>query len=69
MSSDSEKYEDSVQIVTDLIDSDLINNAVTELQSGTTPAPDEITTRMNWTSACERLREFYATEVHSKVSP
>ncbi|KAL9127039.1 MAG: hypothetical protein Q9217_004003 [Psora testacea] len=67
MSSSSEIYEDSVQIVEGLINSDLIDNAVAELQSGATSAPDEITTRMNWTLACERLREFYATNVHPKV--
>jgi len=69
MSSSSEVYENSVQVVENLIDSDLIDNAVAELQSGTTSATDEITTRMNWTPACERLREFYATNVHPKVSP
>ena len=69
MSSSSEVYENSVQVVENLIDSDLIDNAVAELQSGATSATDEITTRMNWTPACEKLREFYATNVHPKVGP
>jgi len=68
MSSSSEVYENSVQVVENLIDSDLIDIAVAELQSGATSATGEITTRMDWTPACERLREFYATNVHPKVS-
>lgn len=69
MSLSSEVCENSVQVVENLIDTDLIDNAVAELQSGATSAADKITTRMDWTPACERLREFYATNVYPKVSP
>lgn len=48
MSSSSEIYENSVQVVENLIDSDLIDKAVAELQLGATSATDEIITRMNW---------------------
>lgn len=67
MSANSETYEDSVQVVENLIDSDLIDKAVAELQLGVTPAKDDITTKMDWTPACEKLREFYVTSVHPKV--
>ena len=67
MSASSETYENSVQVVENLIDSDLIDKAVEELRSGATPAKDDITTRMDWTPACEKLREFYVTNVHPEV--
>lgn len=67
MSASSETYEDSVQVVENLIDLDLIDKAVAELQLGVTPAKDDITTKMDWTPACEKLREFYVTNVHPKV--
>ncbi len=67
MSASCETYEDSVQVVENLIDSDLIDKAVVELQSGVIPAKEDITTKMEWTPACERLREFYVTNVHPKV--
>ena len=67
MSANRETYEGSVQIVENLIHSDLIDKAVAELQLGVAPAKEDITTRMNWTPACEKLREFYVTNVHPKV--
>ena len=67
MSANSETYEDFVQIVENLVDSDLINKAVAELHLGVAPAKEDITTKMDWTPACEKLREFYVTNVHPKV--
>ena len=67
MSASSETYETSVQVVENLIDSDLIDEPVAELQSGVTPAKDDITTRMDWTPACQKLRNFFATNIHPKV--
>lgn len=69
MSSSNEVYEDWVQVIENVIDSDLIDDAVAELQLLPTPATDKITTKMDWNSACERLREFYAEHVHPEVSP
>ncbi|KAI4288915.1 MAG: hypothetical protein L6R35_001826 [Caloplaca aegaea] len=67
MSASSETYEDLVQIVENLIGSDLIDNVVAELQSAKAQAETDIVTKMAWTPACEKLREFYMTNVHSKV--
>lgn len=47
MSASSETYEDSMQVVENLIDSDLIDKAMAELQLGVTPAKDDITTKMD----------------------
>lgn len=47
MSSSSEVYENSMQVVENLIDFNLINNAVTKLQSEATSVTDEIITKMN----------------------
>jgi len=57
-----------VQIIENLIDSDLIDDAMAELQLLPTLATDKITIKMDWNPTCERLREFYATNVHPKVS-
>ncbi|KAI4140529.1 MAG: hypothetical protein LQ341_003798 [Variospora aurantia] len=68
MSASSETYEDSVQVVENIIGSDLIDNVVAELQPSKTQAETDIVTKMAWTPACEKLREFYITNIHSKVT-
>lgn len=65
--STSEIYEDSVQIVKNHIDSELMDEAMAELKLEMTPATNEITTRITWTPTCERLREYFVMNVHPKV--
>lgn len=69
MSAINETYHNSVQVIKDFIGIDLINDAITEVQSGSrTPAADRITTKLDWTPACERLREYFVQHVHPEVS-
>ncbi|KAI4137987.1 MAG: hypothetical protein LQ341_004870 [Variospora aurantia] len=67
MSASSETYEDSVQVVENLIGSDLIDNVVAELQSAKTQAETDMVTKMAWTPVFEKLYKFYMTNIHSKV--
>ena len=68
MSAKKESYHDSVQIVKDAIKVELINNVITKLQANVTGPTEDIATRLDWTSACDDLLQFYRTEVHPKVS-
>lgn len=68
MSAKKESYGDSVQIVKDAIEIGLVNNVVTKLQA-TTGTTEAITTRLDWTPACDELLQFYRTEIHPKVDP
>lgn len=67
MSAKKESYHDSVQTVKDVIKIELINNIVMKLQANSTEPTEDITTRLDWTSACDNLLQFYRTEVHPKV--
>ena len=68
MSGSREAYEDFVQFRGDLIDADLIDRVVAELRLGEYQASETITTKLDWTPGCERLREFYVTNIHPNVS-
>lgn len=67
MSSKDESYDDSVQIVEKVIEIELINNAVAKLQANSAEATDDMTTRLDWTSACDELLQFYRTKVHPEM--
>lgn len=67
MSASHETYDDSVQVVENLIDAGLIDNAVAELKARPCITTDNITTRLDWTPACEDLRQFYVTNIHPQV--
>lgn len=67
MSSKEEWYGDSVQTVEKFIDIELINNAVAKLQANSAEATDDMMTRLDWTSACDELLQFYRTKVHPEV--
>ena len=67
MSAKKESYHDSVQIVKDVIKIELINKVVIKLHANSTGPTEEITTRLDWTPACDDLLQFYRTEVHPKV--
>lgn len=67
MSAKNESYDDSVQIVENVIDIKLINNTVTRLQAISAGATEDITTRLDWTPACDELLKFYRTKVHPEV--
>lgn len=67
MSSKDESYGDSVQIVEKVIEIELINNAVAKLEADSAVATNDMTTRLDWTSACDELLHFYRTKVHPEV--
>lgn len=67
MSASSERYEDSVQILDNVLDTGLLEKAAASLQAGSRTAPDAVTTTMGWTSACEELLEYFRKQVHPKV--
>ena len=67
MSSKEESYGDSVQIMNEVIKIELIDNAVAKLQADSAEATDDVTTRLDWTSACDELLQFYRTKVHPQV--
>lgn len=67
MSASSETYENFVQIVENLMNFDLIDRTIAKLHLRAILTKTDITTKMNWTSTCEKLREFYVTNVHLKI--
>lgn len=68
VSASSETYENSVQIVKNVIDADPIDKAVVQMVKGSgTPATAGIVTQLSWTAAREELRKFYVTNVCSQV--
>ena len=67
MSVSSETYDDSVQVVENVIDTCLIDNAVAEFPARSNTATGDMVTQIAWTPACEEIRKFYATNVHEKV--
>ena len=69
MSASRVSYGDFVQIRKDLIDPNLVDRVVADLHLEAIPNEEAFTTRIDWTPACSRLREFYVTSIHPKVSP
>ena len=65
MASQNESYDDSVQIFKDVVSIELIDSAVTKLWDSA-GATDDITTRLEWTPACDELLQFYRTGVHPR---
>ena len=63
--SQNESYNDSIQIIKDIISIKLIDSAVTKLQNSAR-ATDDITTRLEQTSAYDKLLQFYRIEVYSR---
>ena len=68
MSTSNESYEDSVQIVKDVIDKTLINKVIAELSVSLLPTSKTITTRYKWNAACQELFEYHFNNVHVEVS-
>lgn len=58
---------DVVQIVNDIIDNILIDNAVKSVERGSTT--ESTYTEMKWTSACEELLRTYREKIHLSVRP
>lgn len=58
---------DSVQVVDDVIDASLIDNAVSSVGSGI--ATESTYTEMDWTPACEELLRSYREKIHPSVCP
>ncbi len=67
MSASSERYEDSVQILENVLDTGLLERAAAGLHAGSRTAPDAVTTTLDWTSACEELLAYFREQVHPKV--
>lgn len=67
MSTSNESYEDSVQIVKDVIDKNLIDKVTVELSASSLPTSKTITTRYKWNAACQQLFECHFNNVHFEV--
>ena len=67
MSLTKESYDSYVQIVKNIVRTELISNVVTKLPAISAGVTEDITTRLEWTPACDELLQFYRTEVHPKV--
>ena len=63
--SNAESLNASVQVVDDIIDASLIDNAVSSVDSGL--ATESTFTEMDWTPACEELLRNYRERVHPSV--
>lgn len=55
MSLNNEVYENSMQVVENFINFDLINDAVMKIKSEVISVTNKIIIKINWTSICERL--------------
>ena len=64
-SSTANAPSDFVQVVNDVIDISLIDNAVQSLELES--APEGTYTELKWTDACEALRRAYVDRVHPSV--
>ena len=62
--SNAEPIYTSVQVVDDMIDASLIDNAVSSVESG--PATEGTYTEMDWTPACEELLRNYREKIHPR---
>jgi len=65
--SNADPRDDSVQVVDDVIDASLIDNAVSSV--GAASATESTYTEMDWTSACEELLRTYREKIHPSVCP
>ena len=67
MSTSNESYEDSIQILKNVMDKNLINKVVAELSASSLPNSNNITTRYPWNAVCDELLKFYIANVHGYV--
>lgn len=65
--SNADPRHDTVQIVDDVIDASLIDNAVSSVGAGS--ATESTYTEMDWTPACEELLRTYRERIHPSVYP
>ncbi|KAI4264615.1 MAG: hypothetical protein L6R42_000277 [Xanthoria sp. 1 TBL-2021] len=63
--SNADHHHDSVQVVDDVIDASLIDNAVSSVGSGS--ATESTYTELDWTPACEELLRTYRENIHPSV--
>lgn len=65
--SNADPRHDTVQIVDDVIEASLIDNAVSSVGAGS--ATESTYTEMDWTPACEELLRTYREKIHPSVCP